>query len=675
MDSLYIRNLFCVLLFFVSLAAYSQNPENLYENAEKEFYKEELGNALLIYEKVLKKDPDFKDAEYKAEICSLLTIYREKQIDKLLAFAETHGKADRFYKYWLGRVYVSRYLFEEAVQAWREFLAAKTRKSPEIREETKDFIADARIKIDFFENTDDYEIHQLGGLINTKDSELTPVYFEEKQELLFMSSRESQGSEAFKVFHSIKQEDGWTDITEIKILGAYPEESANLQVVNEDGKLFLFKEEKKGGLYFSETANGRWVRPVEFDSKLGSTHIKSHFFINEHEDRIIFSTNKDVKNKGLDLYQSFRNHETGKWSKPAPFADVINSMYDEDSPYLSPDEKTLYFSSNGHASIGGFDVFRTEFDSMSLTWSEPENLGFPINSPDNEVHFKLNIDGTSGYFSSDRLHSKGEFDIYFFWEIEKINIEGRVFDVAAKMPIDDAVIRFTPSQYTDEHFKSELDPNGKYKTEIISDEIYLVEILRNGKTIFTDNFEIHETGGVNTTYIKDFLFNQPKPESTEPIETVSISETPVTSPQVKPEPKTDKQVEETPRVVRQVSDLPKDYSVNGKAIIHNIYFGFGTAGLSRSANPVLEELEQVLKANPKLRIQIGGHTDSIGPEDANQWISENRAKSVKNWLVQRGISRDRLVAVGFGESQPLASNDDEVNGRELNRRIEVLVIK
>ncbi len=657
-----------VLSLSISLAFGQRKLKKVYAYAEKQFYQENFFPALEAYQFVLNGDPDYEDADYKAEICSLLTEYREKSIDKLLSYESTKGKNDKFYYYWLGRAYVSKYMFEEGMETWEKFLSSKARKSEIIVEETRDFIKDARVKMDFFLNADDFEIHQLGQEINSKGAELSPVYFEEKEELLFASSRKNIEGDVFRIYHAIKQDDGWTDLSEVNVLGDFIRETANLEVVNEDGKLFLF-DVKKGDLFYSETSNGKWMRPREWDSKLSSTHIKSHFFINEHEDRIVFSTNVEAKTKGLDLYQTFRDAQSGKWSKPAPFADIINGPMDEDSPYLSPDESTLYFSSNGHGSIGGLDIFKTVFDSTTRTWSEPVNLGFPINSPDDEVQFKMNLDGESGYFSSNRLNSKGDYDIYFFWEIEKIDIRGRVFNASTKSPVQDAIIKFTPSQYTDEFFRSHLDENGKYSTEIISDETYLVEIIKDKKVLFTDNFEIHETGGEKTTYIKDFVFNADidDPSSDKQL----IEDDRITEPQQVADSETRKIQDEIS--IEQVKRLAIDPSK--KAIIHNIYFGFGTAGLSRASNPVLEELKKVLENNPEMIVEIGGHTDSIGPEEVNNWLSENRAKAVRKWLIDHGVESNRLIAKGYGESRPMASNDDEKEGRELNRRIEVMVLQ
>jgi hypothetical protein len=312
-----------VLIFaFAGTVVIAQRIDRTYQTAERLFYEERLVEALEGYSMVIEMDSDYQDADYKAEICRLLTIDRDKELGTIEAFAETKGKRDKFYHYWLGRIYASRYKFIEAIASWKRFLDSQAMKSREIIAETKKFIEDAKRKIAFFENTDQYEIHQLPSPINTEKAELSPAYFVRKDELLFASDRDG---DKFKIYHAIRNNEDWQDIREISILGEFTRENANIEVVDEDGRLFIFRHDKGGDLFFSQTRNDNWLLPVEFDSKVTSAHIKSHFYINEHEDRIIFASDKNSKTHGLDLYQTFRDVSTGKWSKPAPFGLSINS--------------------------------------------------------------------------------------------------------------------------------------------------------------------------------------------------------------------------------------------------------------------------------------------------------------------------------------------------------------
>jgi len=506
------KYLLASILAFSSFIAIAQNSaRELYEIAQVYEERGEFDKALENYIDAEAKKSDFKNSKYKIKLLQLAAgDDRQEGLEELFELKENQSEDDEMYLLHLGRIYDQRYEFRKALENWDAFLNSAYRLSDRQRETAEALIKQTKKKVDAFANPDNYEIHQLDEPINSEAAELSPTYFRDKEELLFASSRESLDTdeEVFKIYHAIGEDGNWHNISVVNILGEFERSTANIEAVNEDGKLFMFSKEKGGDLFYSETRNDTWLLPVEFDSKISNTHLESHFFINEHEDRIIFASDKEQRKKGLDLYQSFKDVKTGDWTKPRPFAGIINSEMDEDSPYLTADEHTLYFSSNGHGSIGGYDIFKTELDPTTLEWSEPENVGFPINSPDDDIHFKMNDDQKSGYFSSNRLRSKGDFDIYFFFEITKVKIEGRVFDRALKQKLVDAEVVFTPSRYEDEKFRAPTNSNGTYSTSIISNETYNVEIFHQGKLVFQDQLEIHETDtDLNTIHLKDFIFN------------------------------------------------------------------------------------------------------------------------------------------------------------------------
>ncbi|MEQ9305036.1 MAG: hypothetical protein RJQ14_14095, partial [Marinoscillum sp.] len=404
------------------------------------------------------------------------------------------------YYYWLGQIYTRRYQLDEAIKSYEKFQQKVDYSGSDDEESTQKIAYASKLKY-YFNNPDNYSIHQLESPVNSASAELSPVYFEDEKELLFASNR-SGGPDGFQIFYSKSGPNGWEVPVQVNNLGTFSRKNANIEVVSEDGKLFIFKEDNGGDLFYSQASGNTWTTPVEFDARVSNNHIASHFFINEHEDRIIFASDED--SDGLDIFESYKDPENGKWSRPAPFYISINSAYNEDSPYLSVDEQTLYFCSDRPGGIGGYDVYVSRYDAENFSWSDPENMGWPINSPNDEFHFKMNVDQKAGYFVSNRLHTKGDYDIYFFWEVEKVKVEGRVFDGSISGPLTNAEIRFHPSQYLDEYFSSSIDNTGRYSTKIISDEIFKVEIIENGQVILEEKFEIHDASGQPTTHIKDF---------------------------------------------------------------------------------------------------------------------------------------------------------------------------
>ncbi|MEM9897254.1 MAG: OmpA family protein, partial [Bacteroidota bacterium] len=581
---------------------------------------------------------------------------------------------------------LEKYMFEEAIVSLTDFLNSSANKSGVIEAEANRWIEWCRRSKEAFDNPRFFELHPLGEEVNSDKAELSPVFFADKEELLFLSNQDPANPDDFRVFHTEHTGNrDWSDITEISNVGSFSEENANIEVVAEDGRLFQFRTDKGGDLFYSEPSESRtgWSDPVEFDSKISTTHLSSHFFINEHEDRIVFTKNVGTKRKpNLNLFESFRDPETGKWSDPAPFALVINSEFNEDSPYLTADESTLYFASDGHHTIGGYDVFRSTFDPASNEWSEPESLGFPINSPDDELYFKMSADEKSGYFSSNRTGTLGDFDIYFFFELNTVKIEGRVVNATLNKPVGTGRIFFRPADYEQMYFYSAIDENGKYSVEVPDDQLLKVEWKRaDGKKVSLGEMEIHNTEGIQTTYIKDFSFGKaPVPVVYE--EQVS-----------NPDPSnlsndlgfydyrdTDLQQSSTSQLNGGISAASRErhqqkhYEHGEKRVFTHIYFDFGTAHLKKESIEDLEEMYLMLTDEPEMIIEVAGHTDNKGDSNTNLIVSKQRADAVKNWLVDKGVNAERIQTKGYGEAFPLASNDDEENGRELNRRIEVTIL-
>lgn len=676
------RSFFLSFLVIIPYLASSQNVEKMLRDAEKIFYEEDFAAARLKFEEILEIEPEESKAKYHYLICHFLTDGRGAPMDELLELYGEHGRLDKFYNYWLGRIYFGNYDAQLAIRHFQLFLDSRATKSKEIVDETKRFFDDAKWLLGYLRNPDDYEIRLVQG-VNSEQNDLSPVFFKDNDELLFLSSRFQPGNETdYHVFHSKYKADGWEKPSEIPVLGSFEFWNANLEVVNEDGKLFVFNRKRGGRLFYSEQSTGEWIAPVEFDSHLSGVHVQSHFYINPKEDWIIFASNHGKSAKDFDLYQSRLDKTTGDWSEATPLAGDISSVFDELSPYLSSDEKSLYFSSNRKGFVGGFDVFVSTFDENTQTWSTPENMGFPINSPDNELNFKMNPNMEEGYFSSDRIHGMGGFDIYYFWEIEKVNIEG-VITGADGQPLVNHQIKFHPSSYYDESFTSFTDANGKYGNEIISDEVFIVEIFdQDYKMVFDNSIQIKASGGLATTLkqnfvvgrerSEDFLFlsNLEEDRHDDPVADYVISKG------------KDTMIEEGSQVLsatqqvesEQAATSRKYPSVIRKLVRPNVYFENTRTYFSPDYQKLLDEVLSLLRENEGLVIEIAGHTDNFGSQKINLVISQKRAELVRTHLINKGIAANRIVARGYGDSRPMASNDQEIEGRELNRRVEFLVL-
>lgn len=635
------------------------NKKQLIEIADSVFFAENFDQSFGLYEKILKNYPSDHYVQYHRYVAYHLSKGRGTDVDQIYDYEQKEGKVDKFYNYWLGRIHYERYEFDIAKKHFQAFLDLDVFRSAEIRKETIEFLEKTEKAQKFHNNPDDYQIVPLPSSINSEYADISPAFFGDHKELLFASARPDGEDESitvegdFRIFHALKENEKWTDPSVIHRLGIFSQENAKIEVVNQDGKLFMFLNENNGGLFYSEPTSNGWTLPKEFDTKIDGKTIDAHFFINDSEDKIFFSAANE--NGGLDILESHFIDVEKVWSSPKPLMGEINSEYNEDSPFLSHDGKYLYFSSDRKESVGGYDVFRSQYNEITYSWSKPENLGFPINTIDDEINFQLNEDNISGFMSSNRLHSKGDYDIYYFHKTKKVIANGTITDNETGEPVPNIQVQFLPIEYTDESFQVYTDSKGNYSMEVFEDEQFVVQTLLNDQVLFVTNVT-SSSKELNRSFQNNFTVDLPfitlvhtnYIELYEGLEGDSEYST--------------------------IKMLGNKFGLSQKAILRNAYFDFHSYQLKEEASETINQIFTLLQKSQDVKIEISGHTDNVGTFESNQYISLKRAQSIKNELVKMGISDDRLVTLGYGDTQPLASNDDEENGRELNRRIEVRLL-
>jgi len=344
----------------------------------------------------------------------------------------------------------------------------------------------------------------------------------------------------------------------------------------------------------------------------------------------------------------------GNWGPPINLRD-INTPYDEEAVFIHPDGKTLYFSSKGWNTMGGYDIFKTVYENGH--WSKPENVGYPINTADDDVFFTIAASGIHAYMSSARPGGYGDQDLYMItfitekptisssednliaWKTEPVSetvaektvavslasltlLKGRILDDATKQPVE-ATIILTDNEKGEElaTFTSN-SATGKYLVSLPSGKNYGIAVKAEGYLFYSENFNIPA--------------NAPYQEIEKDI-------------------------------------YLKKIDIGASIVLRNIFFDFNKATLRPESKTELDGLIQLMKDNPTLKIEISGHTDNIGSAEYNKKLSEQRAKAVVDYLIAAGISSDRLTYVGYGFEKPIAPNTTE-EGRQLNRRTEFKII-
>ncbi len=317
----------------------------------------------------------------------------------------------------------------------------------------------------------------------------------------------------------------------------------------------------------------------------------------------------------------------GRWSKPINPGKNINSSGDEQSPFIHPDNKTLYFASDGKTGMGGFDLFKVSRNDDG-SWSEPFNLGYPINTSSDEIGFIVNAKGDRAYFSSDRLSEMGrdifEFELYKEARPNPVSyIKGKVYDSEnqKKLKAHFELISLESNKIV---MQAESDQiTGEFLVCIPTDNDYALNVSKEGYLFYSDNFELKGVHEITSPYLKDVALN--------PIKT------------------------------------------GQKIILRNVFYETDSYELVDKSVAELTKLIDFLNHNPGLKIEISGHTDNVGTVDYNLGLSKNRAKSVYHYLTENGINPERLSYKGYGESQAISSNET-IEGRADNRRTEIKIL-
>jgi outer membrane protein OmpA-like peptidoglycan-associated protein len=330
--------------------------------------------------------------------------------------------------------------------------------------------------------------------------------------------------------------------------------------------------------------------------------------------------------KSMDIYVS-KLGEDGAFGKPEKLGERINTPFQEESVQIHPDGRTLYFSSDGHPGMGGLDIFVSRMQADG-SWGKPENLGYPINTSDDENSVLVGSNGEVAYFASDRPGGHGDLDLYQFEvpEAARANavsyIRGKVYDKVTNKPVE-ADVQLYDLSTGELATGAYSDPqSGEFLVCLPSGRDYALNAGAEGYLFFSRNYSIAGTS----------------------------SKDPVTL------------------------DVPLSPLTTGSVIdLRNIFFNTGSAELLPASNTELDKLVKLLQANPTLRIELGGHTDNVGDDKSNQILSQHRANAVRDFVTAKGIDATRITAKGYGETKPVSTNDTE-EGRALNRRTEVTVL-
>lgn len=632
------KNLLLLLLVFSIHYCYAQyDPSKvnrkavaLYNKAADEARDEHFIEGIELLKQAVSIDNNYEDA-----YLSIAGMYSElKNYQSAIDNYEKAKKIDSEYFKDYNITYsinlAGKGEFEKALGAIDEFLTIPnlnetSRKAGESRKRSYQFAIDYAKKA----GVQDYRFQpvNLGDSVNSADAEYYPSLTIDGNQLIF-TRRVNGKNEDF--FESDRVDNHWTHAK--ALVGKLNTNlSEGAQNVSQDGQWVIFTgclyPDGFGScdLYISYLTADGWTAAENLGAAINTEFYETAPSLSPDKKDLYFASNRPGGYGGSDIYVSHRT-STGRWTEPENLGPVINTAGEEGSPFIHADNQTLYFSSNGHQGYGGLDIFVSR-KGTDGKWSLPENLGYPINTIEDDISLTIAGDGKTAYYSGDRADTHGKSDIYTFELRSDIRpaktlwVKGKVYDQKTQKGLP-CTVELTSLGSKQLISQLQTDETGNYLTTLPVGQDYAFNVNRKGYLFYSANFQLSRKEADSVYHI----------------------------------------------------DIPlQPIEPNATVVLKNIFFDVNKFDLKPESTIELNKLVQLMKDNPTLNIQINGHTDNVGKVADNQVLSENRAKAVVAYLTANGIATNRLSFKGWGDAQPVADNKLE-SGRAQNRRTEIKVV-
>ena len=622
---------FCLLSF--PFYSFSQNTEM--KRADNLYRLNKFDKALEAYLSIYKSDKENDLVNYRIGNCYLKSIEKAKALPYLEKAELLNPDIEHDLYFLLASAYHQSMQWDKAIKAYTSFNDLLTLQEIKTLGPTVEKrIEECKTGKELVEKPVKVKIENIGSAINSSYPEYAPVISSDEAVLMFTSRREGStggkdkitGEYDEDVYISYQKSSKWTPAKNVGGPINTKEHDSNIALSNDGQKLLMYKDDNgNGNIYESKQKGDKWSVPEKLPAPINTEFHESSASYSPDGKTLYFVSNRPGGFGGRDIYYATLN-SSGQWDNVKNIGNVINTQYDEEGVFMHPDGKTLYFSSQGHKTMGGFDIFKSVCENG--IWSTPENIGYPINTPDDDLFFVLAASGIRGYYASVKDGGFGDLDIYVINFIDEKPIvyvtilKGTITDAITNQPVE-ADIEIIDNEKNESVAKfNSNSATGNYLVSLPSGKNYGIAVNASGYLFHSENVNIPPATGYQ-------------------------------------------------EIIRDIA-LQK-IIVGSKVVLNNIFFDYDKATLRSESIAELDRLVNLLKNSSSLKIQISGHTDNKGSADYNQKLSENRAKSVVEYLIEKGIDKNRLQYKGYGFASPIAPNDTE-EGRQLNRRTEFEIL-
>jgi len=521
--------------------------------------------------------------------------------------------------------------FDESAAHFRQFLAAPGGRAV-LREKAAAYLLNCEFAAEAVKNPLPFAPYSLSDSINTRAPEYLPVLTVDGNYLIYTARYTD--SEDF--YYSRRKADGsWSKGQPLAGVNTPLNEGAH--TVAADGRQIIFtacgRRDAFGScdLYQSYQQGDQWTAAVNLGGIVNSTAWDSQPSLSADGRQLFFASERSGGKGGRDLWVALQD-SSGQWARVENLGDSINTSGNEQAPFIHPDGRSLYFMSDGHPGMGRSDLFVSRRNKQGK-WGRPVNLGYPINTPNNEGGLFIDLSGQTAYFSFDAgQQAQGkQTDIYAFSIPEPLRpsactyVRGKVTTTDDK-PIDAAKVAIFGDGSLQATYEIRTNESGEFLLVIPGGQNYAFHATADGYLFYSDRFELSDEHSFEKPFSLDIR-------------------------------------------LQALGNVTQTHKPGQPVVLKNVLFETGSSRLLPAALAEIQQLANLLQQNPQLRIQINGHTDDVGATDSNLQLSEQRAKAVYEQLLTYGIAARRLQYKGYGEIRPLVANDSQ-ESRAINRRTE-----
>lgn len=632
---------FLIVLFIVPIAiaqdpGYSSNKKakKLYDAGIVLFNQRDYQGAIATFNQAIEKDPLYAGAYMMIGTVHIEQNHLEEAVVAFKKAVELNHRIFDGVYYDLGAISLKLGKYGEA-KKYLEIYLNEFKGNSKMRIEAENMLDNIYYALEAIKHPVPFQPENLGPNINTRFHDYSPFITADGKYLYYSQTIDDQRNpfgQQEDIYVSKWNGKEWSMSRNIGMpVNTYRNEGA--PVVSPDGTFMIisaceeldgYGPKRKGygscDLFVSFKNGNKWGEPRNLGPKINSKNWDGQASMSSDGRTLYFSSSRPGGRGDADLY-AITLTDSG-WSDPQNLGFHINTSKKEMGVFIHPDNQTLYFTSNGHIGMGGYDIYMSRKNEKG-EWGTPINLGYPINTFQDEMSFYVDPKGHLAYITSDRDGGVGSEDLYMF-EIPTAyapkaitHLQGKVFDKETRDPLN-AKFELIDIETGEVVVESHANPgNGEFLVVLIEGRDYALNVSQDGYLFHSESFTMKSAESVKEVYKKNVPLTKIK--------------------------------------------------VGAPVVLKNVFFDTDKYDLKPASHAELDKLVAFLKQNETLKIELSGHTDNQGNSSDNQVLSENRAKAVLDYLVSKGIKADRLTSKGYGDSQPIADNNTP-EGRAQNRR-------